>query len=99
MSLPVILSPDAEADFEEAYDYYEGQQAGLGARFEAAVRTVTGRLSVAPLAHARVFGEVRRARVHGFRHYVMHYVVEASRVYVISVFHTSRDPAIWQSRV
>jgi hypothetical protein len=30
VSLPVILRPEARAEFDEAYDWYEGQRAGLG---------------------------------------------------------------------
>ena len=56
------------------------------------------RISANPLIHARVFGDVRRAVVHKMP-YIVLYVPEPNRVVVISVFHTSRDPSIWQGRV
>lgn len=37
MSLPVVLRAEAEAEFDEAFDYYESRRAGLGADFTAEV--------------------------------------------------------------
>jgi hypothetical protein len=37
MNLPVVLTPEAQTEFDEAADWYE-QQAGLGAAFTANVR-------------------------------------------------------------
>jgi len=37
LSLPVILDPEARAEFDEGYDYYEGRRAGLGESFADAV--------------------------------------------------------------
>ena len=55
-------------------------------------------ISVTPRAHQTVFGSVRRAVVQNFP-YCVYYREEATCVRVISVFHTSRNPAIWQARV
>jgi plasmid stabilization system protein ParE len=43
------------------------------------------------------FGDVRKAVVNGFP-YCLYYREEPSQVRVLAVFHTSRDPSIWQSR-
>jgi plasmid stabilization system protein ParE len=97
MSLPVILDPEAQAEFDDGYDFYERQRAGLGELFADAIDAVLHRIGVMPRMHGCVFGDVRRAVVRGFP-YCVYYREEAARVRVISVFHTSRDPAIWQSR-
>ncbi len=39
MSLPIIFRPEARAEFDEAYDWYEGQHAGLGEKFARASST------------------------------------------------------------
>jgi toxin ParE1/3/4 len=44
-----------------------------------------------------VYGEVRRARVQVFP-YLIYFRVDGRKVRVVSVFHTSRDPATWQNR-
>jgi toxin ParE1/3/4 len=46
---------------------------------------------------AAVYGDVRRAVVTRFP-YVVLYREESEEVIVISVFHTARDPSLWQSR-
>jgi len=96
MSLPVVLSHEAEADFDEAADWYE-QQARLGAEFVARVREVLDRIGQMPDLHAVVYRNVRRAIVRRFR-YNIFYRVQPDRVEVIAVIHSHRDPSVWKSR-
>jgi plasmid stabilization system protein ParE len=97
MSLPLRLLPEAKAEFDAAADQYEAQQAGLGVDFVARVREVLQRIATNPHQHAVVYRDVRKAVVKRFP-YIVLYREESGEVIVISVFHTSRDPAIWQSR-
>ncbi len=62
------------------------------------VREVLNRISANPQLHAMVYGDVRKAVVRQFP-YVVLYREEAGEVGAIAVFHTARDPAVWQSRV
>lgn len=96
--LPVVLRDEAQAEFYEAFDYYEGQQAGLGVDFLARVQRVFDRIAANPQLHSIVFADVRRAVVTRFP-YCVFYRPEAARVEVIAVFHSKRDPSIWQARV
>lgn len=98
MSLPVVLRAEAEAEFDDAYDYYEAQRAGLGVLFAARVQDVFDRIAANPLMHGVVFADARKALVSRFP-YAVYYRAEPSRVQVIAVIHTSRDPSIWQGRV
>lgn len=97
MSLPIIFLDEARGEFDEAYDWYEGQRAGLGEAFADAVQPILDRISAMPRMHAAVLGDVRKAVVQRFP-YCVYYREEATCVRVLSVFHTSRDPSIWQSR-
>lgn len=97
MSLPVVLDPEARGEFDQGYDYYEGQCAGLGESFADAVQVVLGRIGEMPELHRVVFGDIRRAVVGGFP-YCVYYREEARRIRVLSVFHMSRNPDVWQSR-
>lgn len=97
MSLPVVLTPEAEAEFDAAADWYE-QQAGLGAEFTAKVRDVLNRIAATPLMHQVVYQQdIRRAVVRRFP-YSVFYRAEPTRITVIAVFDNRRDPAIWQGR-
>lgn len=98
MSLPIRLLPEAKDEYDAAVDWYEQQQAGLGAVFIARVREVLRRISGNPQLHSVVYQDVRKALVSKFP-YVVLYREDAGEVIVISVFHTSRDPSIWQGRV
>lgn len=94
MSLPVVLR--AEAEFDEAFDHYEGKRPGLGS-FAERVQEVFDRIAANPQLHTTVFADVRKAVVARFP-YAVFYRAEATRVQVLAVFHHRRDPAIWPGR-
>lgn len=96
--LPIRLLPEARDEFDSAVDWYEQRQPGLGADFLAQVREVFQRIAANPQLHATVYQDVRKAVVKKFP-YVVLYREEAGEILVIAVFHTGRDPSIWQSRI
>lgn len=98
MSLPIRFLPEAKTEFDDAADWYERQRAGLGADFVARVRDLLKTIAIAPERHAPVYGPVRKALVSRFPDIVVDRE-ESTEIVVISVFHTSRDPSVWQSRV
>ena len=96
MSLPVVLTEEAQAEFDDAADWYE-QQAGLGSVFTTAVREVLNRIASMPLLHQVVYKDIRRALIRRFP-YSIFYRVDTDRITVIAVFNNRCDPAIWQGR-
>jgi len=48
VNLPVVLRPEASRDAEEARDYLEGRQAGLGQAFLDRLNDVLGRIGALP---------------------------------------------------
>jgi plasmid stabilization system protein ParE len=97
MSLPVVLRPEAQAEFDEAFNWYEKQRPGLGVDFAAHVQDVLDRISASPELYAQVFQDVRRAVMRRFP-YSVFYKIEPQRVVVLAIFHSSRDPKTWQAR-
>ena len=97
VSLPVVLRPEARAEFDDAFDWGERQRPGLGVDFVAQVQEVLDRISATPELYARMFQDVRRAVVRRFP-YSVFYKVEPRQVVVLAVFHSRRDPKIWQAR-
>jgi plasmid stabilization system protein ParE len=97
MSLPIVLRDEAQAEFDAAFDYYEAQQAGLGIDFLARAQRVFDRIGANPLVHQVVFGDIRKAIVTRFP-YCVFYRPHTDRVEVIAVFHSSRNPTVWQGR-
>jgi plasmid stabilization system protein ParE len=98
MSLPIVFRAEAQAEFDEAFDWYEQQQAGLGVDFLVCVAEVLERIKSLPEAYEVVFEGVRRAVVSKFPYLIL-YKVDPDRVVILAVFHSKRDPQVWQVRV
>jgi len=94
----LIIHDDATTEFDEAFDYYESVRPGFGDKFVDAVIHCTNRILTLPTMHQVVVGMTRRAIVKGFP-YCIYYQVIPGAVRIVSVFHTSRDPQRWQSRI
>ena len=97
MISPVVLRDEAEAEFDEAFDWYDAR-AGLGPAFAAEIQRSFDGIAATPLMHAVTFADVRKTVAHRFP-YCIYYRPHADRVEVIAVFRASRDPSIWQARV
>ena len=87
----------ARVEFDEAADWYERRQVGLGPRFVAAVQRVLDRITELPDFYPVVHGDVREALVRRFP-FCIYYREGADQILVLAVFHTSRDPSVWQDR-
>lgn len=98
MSLPVVLRPEAIRDAEEARDYLEAEQLGLGEDFLNRLDESLARLSEMPEMYGLVGRNLRAARLRRFT-YVVYYRVHSDRIEVIAILHGRRDPSVWQSRV
>ena len=95
---PLLFTPAAQAEVGGAQDWYEAQVPGLGARFRGELDRTVQRIVENPLQFARIWEDVRRARLRTFP-YGVFYRVEPDAVIVIACFHASRDPQKWQQRI
>ena len=48
MTFSIVLRPEARAEFDEAFDWYEQRRAGLGAEFSERVHAAFREISVMP---------------------------------------------------
>jgi plasmid stabilization system protein ParE len=85
----------ARDEFDAGADWYEQRRPGRGAKFTAAVRVVLDRISEQPDFYPQVFEDVREALVKKYP-YCVYDRAESNQVLVLAVFHTARDPAVWQ---
>lgn len=97
MSFCIVLLPAAQAEFDEAIDWYDRQRPGLGEDLVDCVQEVLDRIAVMPERHAIVQSDIRRGKVRRFPYSIFYYV-DTDQVVIISIFHSKRDPKIWQSR-
>jgi len=94
---PVRLTAAAEQDLLEAANWYRAEAPHVVPRFRQRVREARQRIGDNPLHYPAVYGEVRHALVHGFRHVIFFRILPDS-IQVIAILHSSRDPQHWLSR-
>lgn len=87
----------AKLDVQEAWVWYEEKQSGLGDDFILSIEAVVTEITRNPLLFERKFNDLHIAPLRRFP-YKLIYVVEESEIIVIAVFHTSKNPTIWQER-
>jgi plasmid stabilization system protein ParE len=97
MTRPLIIKPEAEADLDDAKDWYERQRPGLGDAFLLAIEEALNRIRQTPEMHAVLKKNVRRSLLPRFP-YGIFYRVEKEQIVVLGVFHNRRDPRRWQER-
>jgi plasmid stabilization system protein ParE len=98
-----VVRPEAEADIEDAYVWYEGRSPGLGDRFLGAVdetmELVRGAPARFPEKHREPDFSIRRALVDGFPYgvfFIWNETIDATSV--IACMHARRDPRRWLQR-
>jgi plasmid stabilization system protein ParE len=97
MMLPYLIRVEAEADLNEAYNWYERQRQGLGADFLLCFEETLQKVRRNPEVYPRVHKTVRRGWLRRFP-YGLFFIVEDGLVVVLGIFHAARDPQSWQSR-
>jgi plasmid stabilization system protein ParE len=97
MSLPVRLRRVAQREYDDAVDWYEARSPGLGGQFLAALRQKLDEIAGNPDRYPEVWPGVREAPLTKWP-YCVYYQVHPDHVMVIAVFHSARDPSVWQSR-
>ena len=97
MSRPLAFRQAAQLEFAAAALWYENQRTGLGAEFIAEVQKTLDSVAGQPDRYPVALGDIREAPVARFP-YCVYYRVRPTRLVVLAVFHTSRDPSGWQSR-
>jgi plasmid stabilization system protein ParE len=92
-----FLKP-AQAEVDEAVEYFDSQRNGLGDRFEEDLRNTVAALSAHPLTGRTISGRVRKFRLRTFRYNVI-YVVDDEVAIIVAVAHHRRRPGYWHTRL
>lgn len=95
----LILTSQAEKDLDDAYDWYEAQNSGLGKEFARCVDVKITSLLRAPKQHQVVYkSNIRRVLVNRFP-FSIYYVELKDVISVFAILHQHRNPKAWKSRV
>ncbi len=89
--------PEAEAEFNEAIDYYEECEPGLGYDFSIEVFASIQNIVNYPTAWPVMEEYVRRCLVYRFPYGVV-YSIEQSGIFILAIMHLRRHPDYWKNR-
>jgi len=94
---PVVIQTEAEADINDAYQWYESHRKGLGESFLLCIEEALSRVSRTPLIYAIVYKNIRRVLIHRFPFGVF-YIEGEKNITVLAVLHARRNPQTWKER-
>ena len=102
MSWSVVLRPEVEADVNEATEWYESQQSGLGDEFREEIIRVFDILVKNPLLQCRRHPRknIRWRYPERFPYRVVYEVLTTEKTIVVAaVIHAARHDRHWRKRV
>lgn len=91
-------TPGADLDVEAAFDWYEGEEPGLGFAFLDELRIAYQRILDHPLGYQDLRSGIRRALTRRFP-YGVYFSIEGETIVIVAILSTARDPAEWQRRI
>lgn len=88
----------ARLEFENAQEFYELEQSGLGARFENEIRQALLRIQQYPKVWSAERKEIRRCFIHKFPYKII-YSIQKEIIVVLAFAHLHRKPDYWLDRI
>ena len=98
MDVELVIAPEARQDVDEAYSWYEERRTGFGEEFLGCVEACIQLICRTPELYPKVHEEYRRALVRRFP-YAIFYDYFDGKVFLYSIFHTSKNPKKWRKRL
>jgi mRNA-degrading endonuclease RelE of RelBE toxin-antitoxin system len=89
----------AEAELDDAFEYYESVQNGLGFRFLTEVELSTARIQQFPFSYEEIGKYFRRCLVQKFPYGIIYqYMEHKKEILIVAVSHLHRVPDYWSDR-
>jgi plasmid stabilization system protein ParE len=93
----ILFTQAARADLVDAVRWYDTHAPHVVPQFRDALRAALTRISENPKQFPPALKSTRRALLRRFP-YILVFREMDDAVYIVALFHTSRDPLIWQRR-
>ncbi len=94
--MKVIFLKLAEKELDDAFEYYESTQSGLGFRFLAEVELSQSRITSFPLSYEEIGNYSRRCLVQKFPYGLIYkYIESVDEILIVAVAHLHRKPDYW----
>ena len=97
MTRGFTIQPEAADEANAAFNWYENQQPGLGGEFYRELTRGFEFILENPLVSRVAYRGLRKRKLNRFPYLVVYQVAD-DEVSVVSVFHGSRNPAVWKRR-
>jgi plasmid stabilization system protein ParE len=94
----ILIKPRARQNLQEAYDWYEDREDGLGERFKDAFDDGCSRVQSDPFRPALIYRDVRRLLFKKFPYHI-YYRVTGETIKILTVVHASRAERHWKRHV
>ena len=91
------LNKAAEEEFNDAIEFYESREAGLGLKLRAAVVKALAEILKDP-ERSPARGRFRKYLVPIFR-FKIYYEISDDGLNVVAIAHPSREPGYWKKRI
>jgi toxin ParE1/3/4 len=98
MNLPIVLRIEASQDVEQAQNYHEGRQEGLGQAFLDRLKDTLDAIRSTPDLYSAVWRNVRTAKMRKIQ-FIVYYRVNDDRIEVLAIMHGHRSARAWRGRV
>ena len=95
--MSLIFDPLAKREYEDAFEYYEAQDEGLGEKFRSAVWAAIAILEQFPAVGEEVRPGIRKILLRRFPYKLIYSATDDALV-VIAVTHGHREPDYWLNR-
>jgi len=90
----------AKEELEDAVQYYNLQQVGLGTRFKNEIKKAIKRISLHPKLYPKVKDNIRRCILHTFPYSIFYVLFEEENfILILSIAHQHRKPFYWVNRI
>jgi len=97
MNRRFTIQPEAADEANEAFNWYENRQTGLGGEFYRELARCFEFIIEHPLLATARYRGLRKRKLNRFPYLVV-YRATNEGVDVVAVFHGSRNPATWKKR-
>jgi plasmid stabilization system protein ParE len=95
MNRALVVTAEAEAEIDQAKEWYRSQSQRAAARFSEVVDLALETIGFNPEQYQVVYRETRRVMLDDYP-YALFYTVTEAQVTVVSCFHAARDPSLWR---
>lgn len=92
---PPIIRKRAEKHLADAYHWYENQRTGLGEEFILCIEASLNVIGHNPHLFPKKHKNIRCVLTQRFP-YGIFYFTDNNKIVVVSVFHLSRNPKLWE---